>query len=355
MTLLFRSRHPARVVSETGAARKVSHILWAILLTLGFSWQAQAEPLEKTEIRYQGWASQVTFPELADDLGYLAPLKLKWVGNTISGPQDIQTVVTGDVDIGGAFYGAIIKLIAAKAPIMAVIGYYGSDADTYYGYYVKEDSPVRTARDLIDKKVAVNTLGAHLEFVLREYLSRNGLSAAEAKQVTLVAVPPVTGEQSLRQGQVEVTALSGVLRDKALERGGLRKLFADTDLFGNFTGGAYVLREKFIKDNPNTSRKLVEGISRAIAWAQTTPPEEVRARFEKIVAERKRNEDASSIKYWKSTGVASKGGLITDPQLQIWIDWLVKDGLLKPDQLKAADTYTNEFNYFRSGKTADAR
>jgi ABC-type nitrate/sulfonate/bicarbonate transport system substrate-binding protein len=325
------------------------------LLTLGFSWQAQAEPLEKTEIRYQGWASQVTFPELADDLGYLAPLKLKWVGNTISGPQDIQTVVTGDVDIGGAFYGAIIKLIAAKAPIKAVIGYYGSDADTYYGYYVKEDSPVRTARDLIDKKVAVNTLGAHLEFVLREYLSRNGLSAAEAKQVTLVAVPPVTGEQSLRQGQVEVTALSGVLRDKALERGGLRKLFADTDLFGNFTGGAYVLREKFIKDNPNTSRKLVEGISRAIAWAQTTPPEEVRARFEKIVAERKRNEDASSIKYWKSTGVASKGGLITDPQLQIWIDWLVKDGLLKPDQLKAADTYTNEFNYFRSGKTADAR
>jgi ABC-type nitrate/sulfonate/bicarbonate transport system substrate-binding protein len=325
------------------------------LLTLGFSWQAQAEPLEKTEIRYQGWASQVTFPELADDLGYLAPLKLKWVGNTISGPQDIQTVVTGDVDIGGAFYGAIIKLIAAKAPIKAVIGYYGSDADTYYGYYVKEDSPIRTARDLIDKKVAVNTLGAHLEFVLREYLSRNGLSAAEAKQVTLVAVPPVTGEQSLRQGQVEVTALSGVLRDKALERGGLRKLFADTDLFGNFTGGAYVLREKFIKDNPNTSRKLVEGISRAIAWAQTTPPEEVRARFEKIVAERKRNEDASSIKYWKSTGVASKGGLITDPQLQIWIDWLVKDGLLKPDQLKAADTYTNEFNYFRSGKTADAR
>jgi ABC-type nitrate/sulfonate/bicarbonate transport system substrate-binding protein len=351
----FISVPPIAVVSGARIAGKAWRFFLASVMAVCFIGQALAEPLEKTEVRYQGWTGQVTFPELAEDLGYLAPLKLKWVGNTISGPQDIQTVVTGDVDIGGAFYGAIIKLIVAKAPIKAVVGYYGSDADTYYGYYVKEDSPIRTARDLIDKKVAVNTLGAHLEFVLREYLSRNGLSAAEAKQVTLVAVPPVTGEQSLRQGQVEVTALSGVLRDKALERGGLRKLFADTDLFGNFTGGAYVLREKFIKDNPNTSRKLVEGISRAIAWAQTTPPEEVRARFEKIVAERKRNEDASSIKYWKSTGVASKGGLITDPQLQIWIDWLVKDGLLKPDQLKAADTYTNEFNYFRSGKTADAR
>jgi ABC-type nitrate/sulfonate/bicarbonate transport system substrate-binding protein len=355
MTFLFRSIGAPRAVSETSAARKALHILWASLLALGLIGQALAEPLEKTEIRYQGWTGQVTFPELAEDLGYLAPLKLKWVGNTISGPQDIQTVVTGDVDIGGAFYGAILKLIAAKAPIKAVVGYYGSDAFTYNGYYVKEDSPINTARDLIGKKVAVNTLGAHLEFVLREYLARNGVSAAEAKQVTLVAVPPVTGEQALRQGQVEVSTLNGVLRDKALERGGIRKLFADTDLFGNFTGGAYVLREKFIKDNPNTARKLVEGISRAIEWAQTTPPDEVRTRFEKIIAERKRNEDASSIKYWKSTGVASKGGVITDPQLQVWIDWLVKDGFLKPDQLKAKDIYTNEFNYYRPGKTADAR
>jgi ABC-type nitrate/sulfonate/bicarbonate transport system substrate-binding protein len=115
------------------------------------------------------------------------------------------------------------------------------------------------------------------------------------------------------------------------------------------------LRDKFIKENPETSRKLIEGISRAIEWAQTTPPEEVRARFEKIIAERKRNEDASSIKYWKSTGVASRGGLITDQELQVWIDWLVKDGLLKPDQFKPSDTYTNAFNYYRSGKTADAK
>jgi ABC-type nitrate/sulfonate/bicarbonate transport system substrate-binding protein len=356
MITLFRSIRARRSRSGERAGSKALRILWACAVTLGLAGQAMAEPpLEQTEIRYQGWAGQVTFVELADDLGYLAPLKLKWVGNTISGPQDIQTVVTGDVDIGGAFYGAIIKLIAAKAPIKAVVGYYGSDANTFNGYYVKEDSPITTARDLIGKKVAVNTLGAHLEFVLREYLARNGLSPAEAKQVTLVAIPPVTGEQALRQGQVEVTTFSGILRDKALERGGLRRLFADTDLFGNFTGGSYVLRERFIKDNPNTARKLVEGVSQAIAWAQTTSPEEVRGRFERIIAERKRNEDASPIKYWKSTGVATKGGLIGDAEVQVWIDWLVKDRLLKPDQLKASDIYTNNFNYFRPGKTAEAK
>src|SRR5580704_12976296 len=110
-------------------AKAAWRFLWSAAATIAVFSQAMADPLhEQTEIRYQGWAGQVTFVELADDLGYLAPLKLKWVGNTISGPQDIQTVVTGDVDIGGAFYGAIIKLIVAKAPIKAVVGYYGSDA-----------------------------------------------------------------------------------------------------------------------------------------------------------------------------------------------------------------------------------
>lgn len=329
---------------------KIFRFLSLAALSLGLiSGQANAAPaLEKTELRYQGWAGQVLFPELAEDLGYLGPLKLKWVGNTISGPQDIQTVVTGDVDFGGAFYGAIVKLIAAKAPIKPVIGYYGSDDHTWQGYFVQEGSPIKGPRDLIGKKVVVNTLGAHLEFVLREYLARGGLTPEEAKQVTLVVVPPVNGEQALRQGQVEVATLAGVLRDKALERGGIRKLFSDKDLFGNFTGGAYVLSDKFVKDNPNTARLFVEATARAIEWARTTPPEEVRARFEKIVAQRKRNEDSSSIKYWKSTGVAGKGGLINDKELQVWIDWLVKDGVLKLNQLRAASLYTNEFNPYRN-------
>jgi ABC-type nitrate/sulfonate/bicarbonate transport system substrate-binding protein len=303
-----------------------------------------APPLEKTEVRYQGWAGQVTWVELAEDLGYLAPLKARWVGNTISGPQDIQTVVTGDADIGGAFNGAVVKLLAKKAPVKAVLGYYGVDENTYSGYYVKEDSPIKSARDLIGKKIAVNTLGAHHEFMVREYLERARLTDAEAKQVTLVVTPPVTGEQALRQGHVEVTTLGGVLRDKALERGGIRPLFTDRQLYGNFTAGSFVLHNKFIEQNPNTSRHLVSALARSIEWARTTPPAEVRARFVRIIEGRKRAESAETIQYWKSTGVAGTGGVIKDSELQIWITWLVKDGLLKPGQVKPTDLYTNAFN-----------
>src|SRR5690606_30928903 len=144
---------------------------------------------ERLTLRYQGFSGMVTYPELAEDLGYLAPLRLEYVGNTISGPQDIQTVVTRDIDFGGAFNGAVIKLIAAKAPITAVIGYYGVDENTWQGYYVLEDSPVRSPRDFIGKKVAMNTIGAHQEFVLREYLTRGGLTPEESDMVTIVVVP----------------------------------------------------------------------------------------------------------------------------------------------------------------------
>lgn len=335
----------------------LNRTLVALLMVLGVSGCSKRESapksgapgsaaFEQLELRYQGFVGTVLYPELAEDLGYLAPIKLKYVGNTISGPQDIQSVVTGDTDYGGAFDGAVIKLVAAKAPVKAVIGYYGVDEETYQGIYVLGDGPIHGARDLIGKKVAVNTVGAHGEFVLREYLSRNGLSKAEAEQVTLVVVPPVVSEQALRQKQVDATMLNNVLRDKAIERGNVRKLFSDFEMFGKFTAGSYVFSKSFLQDKPNTARKFVEATAKAIEWARSHPREEVIARFEAIIKRRARNEDASTIKYWRTTGIALKGGLIADREFQIWLDWLIKDGQLSRDQLKLSDIFTNELNPF---------
>lgn len=301
---------------------------------------------ETLELKYQGSVGAVTFPELAEDLGYLAPIKLNWVGNTISGPQDIQSAATGQTDFGSAFNGAIIKLKASGAPIKAVVGSYGSDEYTFSGFYVLEGSPIKNPRDLIGKKIGMNTLGAHHEFVLKEYLRKNGLTEEEIKQVTLVVVPPVNTEQVLRQKQIDVAVLGGMLRDRALERGGIRKLFSDYDLFGPFTAGSYVFTEKFIKQNPNTVKKFVEAIAKAIEWTRTTPREEVIARYQSIIEKRNRKEDKTTVTYWKSPGIAEKGGYIKPSEYQVWIDWLVRSGELKKGQIKLGDLYTNEFSPF---------
>jgi ABC-type nitrate/sulfonate/bicarbonate transport system substrate-binding protein len=305
---------------------------------------ANGTGFETLELRYQGNNGTVTPAELAEDLGYLAPIRLNFVGSTMSGPASVQAVVTGDTDFGGAFNGAIIKLVAAKVPIVAVVGYYGVDDKRWSGFYVQENSPIRTARDFIGKKVSMNTLGAHSEFMVKEFLFRANLTKEDARQVTLVVIPPVNGEQVLRQKQVDVAVLGDIFRDRAVEHGGLRSIFSDYDLFGKFTAGSYVMKTSFIRDNPRTARKLVEAVGRAVEWSRQTPREDVIARFEQIIARRGRNEDGAVLKYWRSYGVAGKNGLMSEKDFQVWIDWMVKDGELKPGQLSASQIYTNALN-----------
>ena len=309
---------------------------------------------ETKKLRYQGWVGQVTLPELAEDLGYFGDVKLEWVGNTISGPQDIQSAATGQTDFGGAFNGAVVKLISAGAPVKAAISYYGVDAASYNGYYVLEDSPIRSARDLVGKKVGMNTLGAHVEAILDTYLQRNGFAAAELGKVERIVVPPVNTEQSLRQRQIEVASLGGVLRDKALAAGGIRPLFSDFDLLGAFSAGTYVLTNKFLKQNPGTAKVFVTGVAKAIEWSRATPREEVIARSAEIIRKRGRNEDIAALQYWKSFGVAEPGGRITDQTFQLWIDWLTAHGDIKAGQVKAADLYTNQFNGYQAGAASPA-
>ncbi|GAB2962541.1 ABC transporter substrate-binding protein [Streptomyces heilongjiangensis] len=303
-------------------------------------------------LRYQGWAGQVTLPELAEDLGYLEDVRLKWVGNTISGPQDIQSAATGQIDFGGAFNGAVVKLAANNTPVKAVISYYGSDKYAYNGFYVLRDAPIRSARDLIGRKVGMNTLGAHAEAMLDIYLQRGGLSRAEIDKVEPLVVPPVNTEQSLRQKQIDVAVLGGILRDKALATGGIRPLFTDHQLLGSFSAGTYVMTDRFLEQNPDTARTFVTAVGRAIEWSRSTPREEVIARMTEIVEKRGRNEQTAPLKYWRSYGVAETAGRITGKELQLWIDWLVERGDVRKGQVTLSDLYTNEFNGNRKSPAA---
>jgi ABC-type nitrate/sulfonate/bicarbonate transport system substrate-binding protein len=340
------------------AARWLSFCCLALLLGCSRSGERSgggSGELGTVELRYQGTSGSVEPAELAESLGYLAPLRLKFVGSSFSGPQSVQAVVTGDTDFGGAFNGAIINLVAGKAPIVAVIGYYGVDQLRQTSFFTLSGSSIQSARDLIGKKVAVNTLGAHSEFMIKEYLSRSGLGAEDFRQIVLVVMPPVNSELALRQGQVDLTALYDIFRDRALERGDLRTLFTDHELFGELTAGSYVMRKDFIRDNEQAARHFVSAVARAIEWSRERPRAEVIARFEQIIAERGRNEDTSVVKYWKSYGVAGKGGVIAEREFRIWLDWMHKDGILKPGQLSGGDLYDNRFNPFAVDAAAPAQ
>lgn len=298
-------------------------------------------------LQYQSSPGSVSFPELAADLGYLGDLKLESIGDSVGGPESIQLTATKQIDFGAAFNGAIIKSYSKNVKIKSVIGSYGSDKNTYVGAYALEGGPIKSAKDFIGKKVGVNILGAHSEFVIKDYLRQGNLTEKEIEQVTLVTVPGSSAEQILRNQQIDVVMLSGIGRDRALATGGITEIFKDIDVFGTeFTAGDYFFTDQYIKNNPNTVKQFVDGVAKAIEWARTTPKEEVITRFEEIINKRERKETTDNLKYWKSTGISEEGGVITPSEYDVWIDWLVANGELKEGQVKPEDLYTNEYNPF---------
>jgi ABC-type nitrate/sulfonate/bicarbonate transport system substrate-binding protein len=301
-------------------------------------------------LRYQGWTDQVLLPELAQALGFFHnKVKLDWVGNTISGPQDIQSAATGQTDFGGAFAGAVAKLITAGAPITPVINYYGYDSKTFTGFYVPKDSSIHTAADLVGKKVGVNTLGGQDEADIHDYLRKAGLTEDQVKKVQLVALPPPNTEDALRHGQIDVAALSGQFQQRAVADGGLRAVFTDIQEYGPFNGGPYVFRNDFIQKNPEAVRAFVSGVAHAIQWERDTPRQKVIAEMTKIINARHRtDEDTSTLKYWLSVGVPSKGGLISDGDFTRWSSWLHDTGAVT-GTIDASKFYTNKFNPYANG------
>ena len=297
-------------------------------------------------IRYLSSSAVVEPYEFASELGYLTGINISRLGTNTGGPEDIMSVATGSTDVGHSAWVSIINAKVRGAQIQAVAGPMGNSPEGWYEgtpylskWIVLENSTIRSAKDLKGKKIAVHTLGAHAEYVTREYLSRNNMSKDDVELLVMSR-----HEEVLRQGLVDVVAPVGAQIDRMEADDGVRVLFTDYDIIGNQTHCGMFMSEKFIKENPQAVKLFVEGSAKAADWAKDHP-EEARELAAKIMKDKGGNPDLA--KYWKGFGVREHA-LLQDNDVQFWIDWLVKDGRISEGQYKPSDFYTNEYNpYFK--------
>jgi ABC-type nitrate/sulfonate/bicarbonate transport system substrate-binding protein len=296
-------------------------------------------------IRYQTTPGSFDPVEFASYLGDIPGIQIKSVGTVLGGPADIQAVATDSSDIGGAFDGSIIAAIAAGAKLKAVVGYYGSNKLSYSGIYVKAESSITSAKDLIGKTVAVNTLGANDTEVASLWLAKEGLTPAQIKQVEFVVISPTEAAEALQTGRVDAAFLSFATRQLALKTIKIQPLMTDIGLLGPYTGGSLVLRPDFIEEHPAEAKELVTGVAKAIHWLQVTPRPTVIDTAEKIAAAHGRSStDDAWIPSWRSQGVAETGGYIKPTDFSRWITAMQISGQLKKGQVSLSQIYTNEFN-----------
>ncbi len=324
----------------------------SVLLTLGAltacSGNAGAENSDgTTTLRYQSAAGTVDVVQLADALGYLKDIKLEKKGDVTGGPQSLQALVSDDVDIASSpFFGATAQLVATGAPIKAVVSTYGSSGDVSQSLVVLKDSPVKSARDLIGKKVAVNTLGANFEAVLDTWFEKEGLTADEIKDITLVVLPPLNTEEALRAGQIDAAYLSSGPLHVAEQRGGIRTVFKDTDVIGPYNGGGAVLQERFLDANPDAATEITTGIAKAVEYINSHERDEVLKVYDAWLKDNGYGDyvEAVDANWPGSTGVPTPDASIRDQDISLWLDWLGSRGDVDPDDIEPSDVYTNDFN-----------
>lgn len=324
-------------------------LTWGLLLSgllTTSSWAAEppaaADGDTVTTIRYLRSPGSVSSAELANALGWFksAKIKLDPIGYSNGGPESIYALVSGSVDIASAATSAIINAILGGAQIKGVMPDHGINKHIYSHFFVLKDSLIHGPQDLKGKTIAVNTMGAHLDYVVREYLRQNGLKQSD---VRLVVVPGPQLEQVLRSKQVDVAAV-GVWQDsfagKIKADGGVRTLFTDYDVLGDISLDYVAFTKAFLKAHSQAVTCYVTLSSKAADWSQQHLPQ-ARLIMAKLLKERGENPELA--KYFVSYGQRAHG-LLTAHDSQFWLDTIAREGnsaasTTSPDQIQ-----TNGFN-----------
>jgi ABC-type nitrate/sulfonate/bicarbonate transport system substrate-binding protein len=293
-------------------------------------------------IRYLNSRGNVATYEIADALGWLKDkgIKIESEGYSQGGPESLVAMASGSVDIAGAATPAIINAIVAGAKIFGVMPDGGVNQTVNSKFFVLADSDIKAPQDLKDKSVAVNTLGAHLDYVIREYLRNHGLKEDEAN---LITVPGPQLEQILRHKQADVVAVGAwqsIFAGKIEAEGGVRVLFTDYEVLGNIVLGTDAMEKAFIDKHPQAVKDFVTASAKAADWT-AAHPDEAKELFAKILAQRGDNPDLA--RYWPGYGLREHA-LYTDNDARFWIDVLVRGGRLAPDRLTPEDVDSNKYN-----------
>lgn len=301
---------------------------------------------ESTVLRYQVSDFNLNFVELAVALGYLNNIELQVVGSVQGGVESIESLKKDDIDFATVpFIGLVAGEIATGAPIKAVAASYGISHDSSSALLVLKDSEIHEVHDLIGKTVGINTLGALGSAMVERHLFDAGLTEPEIVSVTQRALPGEYLEQRLYQGQVDAIWVTDSAKHQALEAGDFRILAEDSDLVQELNTGCMVVSQKLIDEHPAVVGELVDGIAQAIEFERSHSPEEVREVYFNYLEAHGQSDRISSFRYWEHSGVATRGGILTDREFSMWSHWI--DRQYHVPDINPASIYTNQFNPYQ--------
>lgn len=187
------------------------------------------------------------------------------------GAPIINGVVSGDLQFGWtnviSLYqarteGFDFKLVAGGATNVKA-------KNESHAIQVAKASPIKTAKDLEGKTVAVNTLNNIVHLMAMAWIDKNGGSSSKVK---FVEVPFPQMEATLSAGKVDAISVHEPFATAALEKGGARALAQPWgEVLPKFLIASWFASEKWLARNKETGQAFVRAIGRGIDAIQADP------------------------------------------------------------------------------------
>ena len=206
--------------------------------------------------------------------GFYAQHGLKLSISTAQGGAAIVPgVVSGQFQFGFSNMTSLMVAQSNNVPVKAVshgIASTGVQGKDFGAITVKKGSPIKSAKDLEGKKVAINTLKNINETAVRESVRKAGGDPDEVKFVELAfdQMPA-----ALDSGQIDAAMVVEPALATVKSQGGVEIASPLVDVAPNLTVAMYFTSAQYAQKNPDVVKRFQEATAQSLAYADAHPDE----------------------------------------------------------------------------------
>ncbi|GGN41662.1 NitT/TauT family transport system substrate-binding protein [Actinoplanes campanulatus] len=189
------------------------------------------------------------------------------------GAAIVPGVVSGQFQFGFSNFTSLLIAQTKSVPIKAIaagVASTGEAGKDFGAVVVKGDSPIKTAKDLVGKKISVNTLKNIGDTVTRESVRKDG---GDKKNLNFVEMPFPNMPAALQDGQVDAAWVVEPQLSTIKAAGGREIASTFVDAAPNLTVAAYFASTQLIEKDADLVKRFTEAINESLTYADAHPDE----------------------------------------------------------------------------------
>ncbi|MCZ4610361.1 ABC transporter substrate-binding protein [Streptomyces sp. Lzd4kr] len=189
------------------------------------------------------------------------------------GAAIVPGVASGQFQFGFSNVTSLMVAQSNGVPVKAVangIASTGVRGKDFNGLMVKKDSPVKSAKELEGKKVAINTLKNINETAVRQAVREAG---GDPDEVELVEMAFDQMPAALDQGQIDAACVVEPATATIRSQGGREIASPLVDVAPELTVAVYFTSTQYAQQHPDVVKKFQDATAESLAYAEAHPDE----------------------------------------------------------------------------------